>query len=38
MNEYNTIIFDFDGVISDSSEMAIEGINIIGPKYGLLHY
>ncbi|MCA9486920.1 HAD hydrolase-like protein [Candidatus Woesearchaeota archaeon] len=33
--EYDLILFDFDGVISNSLDMAINGINIIGRKYNL---
>lgn len=35
MKDYELLIFDFDGVISNSLPRAIEGINKIGKKYGL---
>jgi phosphoglycolate phosphatase len=34
-SRYKTLIFDFDGVISDSLDLAIEGINLLGDLYGL---
>jgi HAD superfamily hydrolase (TIGR01549 family) len=34
MKEKSTVLFDFDGTLADSEQIAFESINVLGPEFG----